>query len=75
MREENIRFGDEEVEVKASGTTLFMRTSLKDVESMKEEVHDEDFTHMVERMTILRISTKHSNLWMRQLEMKRMEII
>ena len=52
-----------------------MRTSLKDVESMKEEVHDEDFTHMVERMTILRISTKHSNLWMRQLEMKRMEII
>ena len=36
---------------------------------------DEETTRMVERMVVLRISTKHINLWTRQLEMKRGEVI
>ena len=35
---------------------------------------DQESIRMVERMMILRISTKHINLWSRQLEMKRKEI-
>ena len=41
---------------------------------MKLEELDEETTMMVERVVILRLSTKHINLWMRQLEMKRKEI-
>ena len=29
---------------------------------------------MTERLVVMRVSTKHINLWMRQLEMKRKEI-
>ena len=36
---------------------------------------DHETTRMAERMVILRISTKHINLWMRQLEMKRKVIL
>ena len=32
---------------------------------------DEETTRMVERMVVLRVSTKHIDLWIRQLEMKR----
>ena len=35
---------------------------------------DEEAIRMVERMTVLRISTKHINLWSRQLEMKRQDV-
>ena len=41
---------------------------------MKAEVLDEETTGMAERLVVLRISTKHINLWMRKLEMKRKEI-
>ena len=41
---------------------------------MRVENLDEETTRMVERMVILRLSTKHVNLWIRQLEMKRSEI-
>ena len=34
----------------------------------------EETARMVERMAILRIATKHVNLWTRQLEMKRNEM-
>ena len=34
---------------------------------------DDETIRMVERMVIIRISTKHINLWIRQLEMKRKE--
>ena len=34
---------------------------------------DDETVRMVERMVIIRISTKHINLWIRQLEMKRKE--
>ena len=36
---------------------------------------DEETTRMTERMVVLRVSTKHINLWIRQLEMKRREMI
>ena len=35
---------------------------------------DEETRRMVERMAVLRVATKHINLWMRQLEMKRREV-
>ena len=35
---------------------------------------DEETTRMVERMVVLRLTTKHINLWIRQLEVKRKEI-
>ena len=48
------------------------------LEKMKKEENaesiDEETTGMVERMVILRVSTKHINLWIRQLEMKRKEM-
>ena len=55
--------------------TPFMKTDLEEVaEAMNVEKLDEETTRMVERIIVLRISTKHINLWMRQLEMKRREI-
>ena len=41
---------------------------------MKVELLYEETTRMVERIVLMRISTKHINLWMRQLEMKRKAI-
>ena len=41
---------------------------------MNEEVLDQETTRDVERVVIMRVSTKHINLWIRQLEMKRKEI-
>ena len=38
-----------------------------------DEGEDEETIRMVERMAVLRIATKHVNLWTRQLEMKRDE--
>ena len=35
------------------------------------EMLDEETTRMVERIVAVRLSTKHINLWTRQLEMKR----
>ena len=42
---------------------------LMNVESLNEET-----TRMLKRMVVLRISAKHINLWVRQLEMKRKEM-
>ena len=55
--------------------TPFTKIVLEKVgEMMNVEMPDEETTRMVERIIVLRISTKHVNLWIRQLEMKRMEI-
>ena len=50
------------------------RLKEKAAEIMKVEELDEEMNMMVERLAILRIATKHINLWTRQLEMKRSEI-
>ena len=41
---------------------------------MDVEVLDQEASRNVERITVLTISTKHINLWTRQLELKRKEI-
>ena len=38
---------------------------------MRAEDIDEETTRIAERLVVLRLLTKHINLWMRQLEMKR----
>ena len=35
---------------------------------------DEETTRMVERIVVLRVATKHINIWIRQLEIKRREM-
>ena len=50
------------------------KTLEKVAEMMKVDTLEEETIRMVERVVVLRISTKHINLWMRQLEMKRREI-
>ena len=47
----------------------------KAVTTLNEEDLDEKAIGMVERITVLKIATKHINLWIRQLEMKRRETI
>ena len=41
---------------------------------LKVEALDDETIGMIERMVVLRVATKHINLWMRQLEMQRKEI-
>ena len=43
-------------------------------EMMNMDSLDEEAALMTKRIVVIRISTKHINLWMRQLEMKRKEI-
>ena len=44
------------------------------MEMKQMDALDEEATRMIERMVIIRLSTKHINLWIRQLDMKRKEI-
>ena len=41
---------------------------------MRVESIDEGTTKMILRLVVLRVSTKHINIWIRQLEIKRREI-
>ena len=55
---------------------MFLETLFKKLmTTLNVDDLDEETTRMVERMAVLRVATKHINLWMRQLEMKRGEII
>ena len=47
------------------------RLKERTAEMMSGEGLDDETTLMVERLAVLRIATKHVNLWIRQLEMKR----
>ena len=60
--EQNVRSKFLEMLVKKAMTTI------------KVEGLDEETARMVERMVILRVATKHINIWIRQLEMKRREM-
>ena len=54
---------------------LFMEMiSEKTMKMMNLEDPDEETARMVERTVVLRVATKHINLWIRQLEMKKNEI-
>ena len=57
-----------------NGTRFMKSVKGKVDETMKVDGLDEETTRMVERIVLLRLSTKHINLWTRQLEMKRREI-
>ena len=53
----------------------FMTDMMEKAMAMKNvEALDQETIRDVERMVILRVSTKHINLWIRQLEMKRAEM-
>ena len=43
-------------------------------EAMNVENLDEETIRIVERVVVLRVTTKHINLWIRQFDMKRREI-
>ena len=48
-----------------------MKTLLeKMMKWLNVEELDEETTRMTERVVVLRVSTKHINIWIRQLEMK-----
>ena len=46
----------------------------KTMAMMNVEVWDQEIARDVVRMVVLRVSTKHINLWISQLEMKRKDI-
>ena len=56
-------------EVTHEGTAVVKRLLEKMEEVMDIKDLDKETIRMVERLVVLRISTKHINLWMRQLEM------
>ena len=63
---------EKQVEVTEMNGTLFMKTVKEKVaEMMKIEEVDEEATRTIARIIVLRVSTKHNNLWTRQLELKK----
>ena len=55
--------------------SAFLKTAFEKMKRLlNSDEGDEETTMMVERLAILRISTKHVNIWIRQLEMKRKEM-
>ena len=75
MRKEDFN-GRRETKCTLSEGTSVMRSLLERMkETMTMESIDEETTRMIVRLVVVRISTKHINLWMRQLEMKRNEIM
>ena len=53
----------------------FMKTVIGKVAGMMKDDKLEETAQMIERIAVLRVATKHINLWTRQLEIKRMEMI
>ena len=52
-----------------------MKTLLEKTKKMiNVEELDEETTRMTERMVVIRVATKHINIWIRQLEMKRRQM-
>ena len=75
MRKEDFN-GRRETKCTSSEGTSVMRSLLERMkETMTMESLDEETARMMERLVVVRISTKHINLWMRQLEMKRKEMM
>ena len=64
----------EKNEVEKKGVKCVEVPLQKVKEMTNVEALDDETIRMVMRMFVLRISTKHINIWMRQLEMKRREI-
>ena len=60
--------------VKQSERSSFLGMIAKKVMTALNSDIDEETARMTERMVVLRIATKHINLWVRQLKMKRKQI-
>ena len=65
---------DKERDKQIERTSFLWILLKKTMTTLKEEDLDEETTRMVERMVVLRVATKHINIWIRQLEMKRREM-
>ena len=75
MSEEALCDKEEEKNDLKTGEHKFMTDmKAKMKATMNVDVLDKEIARDVERIVILRISTKHINLWIRQLEMKRTEM-
>ena len=75
MMEEKAHERKSEVEgVTTKRTSIVTELLERMKEMMRVESIDEETTKMIERLVVLRVSTKHINLWIRQLEIKRREI-
>ena len=74
MREEIVAVGKVDIQDTKNGGVMVKKLKEKVEEMMNSEEFDEETSRMVGRYVVIRISTKHINLWMRQLEMKRKEI-
>ena len=74
MREEALRDKEEKNDLKTGEHKFVTVMNAKMKVIMNVDFLEQETTRHVERMIILRISTKHINLWMRQLEMKRTEM-
>ena len=75
MRKENDHERKEEMIAEKSERTSLVKSSLDTVKGItKVEQIDRETARMTERLVVVRVATKHINLWMRQLEMKRNEI-
>ena len=68
---ENEPVDERKNEVEKKGVKCVEVPLQKVKEMTNVEVLDDETIRMVERVVVLRVSTKHINLWMRQLEMKR----
>ena len=67
--------GEMQKNEKAGEATGFLKMLFeKTKEMMNMENLEGETARMVERVVIVRVATKHINLWIRQLEMKRLEI-
>ena len=67
--------GESETPVEQTERSPFLEMLLaKMLIMMNVEELDGETTRIVERMVVVRVATKHINLWIRQLEMKRMEM-
>ena len=64
----------EKKELRTSKKTFVNKLIEKMITVMNVDVSDREASRIVERMAVVRVSTKHINLWIRQLEMKRNEI-
>ena len=75
MRKHNVSVGIDEKNCTENHETEFMKAVLEKMkDSTNVEALDEETIGMTKRLVVIRISTKHINLWMRQLDMKRGEI-
>ena len=68
------RLGEKEHD-KTNMRMAFLEMFKKVMIALNVQDLDEETTRMVERMVVLRVATKHINIWIRQLEMKRKEMI